>query len=668
MIKKEKVILVLLSMLLLNIALASASIEITQPLKNYNFGDSIFTTITLNPSIVSGSFEINLVCENKTANTYKIAPADGAFSANKEQKVNHKITLTKEFIGDLSGNCYIQASIGKESVSSNNFYLSNDITLSTKTDKLSYNPGEKITWSIDAQKINELPLNGYVAVSGMINTEIEVINGKATGSDIIPTNAEAGKYNLTFFAYDKDENGILNQKTSHAYFEVNQIPTKIEISILNFEAIPGEEYQFGVDLFDQSNKKMPGTLSVSYRSQELNEKQFNVESGSAAKINFSTDATPGEYVVTVSKGEIKVEKEFAVKAVPKIDIQFIENSSILTVKNIGNTIYNESLNVNIGSTQTTIPLYLKLGETKKFNLRAPNGAYDITAQSGTATTQRNLLLTGDAISIREGSGLAFFESNPILWAFIVAILLLLGIIIFLKYKKRTFKSEDRYKTIKEATPTLEQVSKKAYMNKQFLDLAQPKVSEAESSISMKGSKNNCSVICLNVKNSLGIEANKKLNEILEDVKLKQGVVDFRSQHILIIFSPLLTKTFNNEILAAKVAFEIKTKLDDYNKRFKEKITYNIGIHAGEMINSLSGGKLSYTSLGNSIILAKRISDLASEKLLVSGTFRKKLLRELKVQKITHQLGDVEVFEVLSIADIAANEEKLKQLLKRTNFS
>jgi hypothetical protein len=185
---------------------------------------------------------------------------------------------------------------------------------------------------------------------------------------------------------------------------------------------------------------------------------------------------------------------------------------------------------------------------------------------------------------------------------------------------------------------------------------------------MKGNKDVCSVICLKIKNSLGVEANKKLNEILEDVKLKLGVVDYKSQHILIIFSPLLTKTLNNEIIAAKVALDIKTKIDDYNKRFKEKITYNIGIHAGEMINSLSGGKLSYTSLGNSIILAKRISDLTNEKLLVSGTFRKKLLRELKVEKVAHQLGDVEVFEVLSIADIAANEEKLKQLLKRTSFS
>jgi hypothetical protein len=240
----------------------------------------------------------------------------------------------------------------------------------------------------------------------------------------------------------------------------------------------------------------------------------------------------------------------------------------------------------------------------------------------------------------------------------------------MKNKKRTFKSEERYGNVVEERPTLEQVSKKAHMQKQYLDLSQPRISEAESNISMTGSKDFCSIVSLNIKNSnvLGTEGNSKINEILTEAKSRLGVVDWKSQHALIIFSPLLTKTYNNEILAAKTAFEIKTKIDEYNKRFKDKIVYNIGIHAGEMINTLINGKLNYTSLGNTIILARRISDLTNEKLLVSGTFRQKLLRELKVQKIEHKLGDVEIYEVQRIADIAANEEKLKQLLKRTNFS
>jgi hypothetical protein len=668
--KREKVTLAIIGILLFNIFIASASMQITQPLRTYNFGDSIFTTITLNPSSVSGSFEINVVCENKSANVYKIAPAEGAFTENREQKVNHKITLTREFIGALGGNCHILSSIASESVTSDSFYLSDDITLLVKLDKTNYNPEEKITWTIDAKKSNGLPLNGYVEISGLINSNLEIKDGKLTGSAIIPANSEANKYNLSVLAYDKDNNGILNQEKSFGYFEINQVPTKIDISMLGFEAVPGEEFSFGVDLYDQSSKKMPGILSLAYTSEQNIQKKLDVQADSIAKLNFSYNATPGKYLLTLSKDSIKTQKEFTLKAVPRVNIELTENSSILIVKNIGNTIYNDSLGVTIGEQLTTIPLNLQIGEEKKFNLQAPDGSYSVIAQSGESTATRNLLLTGDVISIREGSGTIIFEASPIIWVFIVGVLLLLAVVIFMKNKKRTFKFNEKHRNIREETPTLVQVSKKAHMQKQFLDLAQPRVSEAESNISMKGSKNLCSIISLNIKNkaTLGLEATKKLNEVLEQTQSKLGVVDMRSQHILVIFSPLLTKTFNNELVAVKAADSMKIQLDDYNKRFSDKINYNIGIHSGEMINSLNNGKLNYTSLGNSIILAKRISDLGNEKLLVSGTFRQKLLRELKAQKITHALGNVDVFEVQRIADTEANQEKLKQLLKRTSFS
>jgi len=669
--KRDKVILTLLGVILFNILLVSATIEITQPLEKYNFGDSIFTTVTLNPQTVSGSFEINVVCGSQSANVYKIAPAESAFSVNQEQKINHQIVLTKEFIGNLSGTCNIVASLGEEVAHSNNFLLSGDIIINAKIDKTIYNPGETIRLEIEAQKINELPLNGFIEISGnLTNSAKEVVAGKISELFQIPNNSAAGKYEIILFAYDKDENGILNQKRTSTYYTIAQVPTKIEINLLNLEATPGQSYEFTANLFDQSGLKMNDTLSAFYISEKGEKKQISFESGSTTKIEFSTDATAGKYFLTVSKGTTKAEKEFTLLSVPKIDIQFLENSSVLIVKNIGNVAYNDSLNITIGETATTIPLTLALGEEKKFNLQAPNGMYSVTAQSGESTTERKLLLTGDAVSIREGDGTIIFEASLWIWVFIVAILVLLIIVLLMKYKKRTFKSEERYNNIKETTPTLEQVSKKTQMQKQFLDLSRPRVSEAESNLSMKGSKDICSVISLKIKNksTLGMEGNKKLNELLEEAGSIAGVVDMRSQHILIIFSPLMTKTSSNEIVAAKFAFGLKTKLDEYNKRFQDKISYNIGVHSGEMINSLNNGKLNYTSIGNSIILAKRISDLTDEKLLVSGTFRQKLLRELKVQKINHSLGDVEVFEVQRIADVTANEEKLKELLKRVSFS
>lgn len=130
----------------------------------------------------------------------------------------------------------------------------------------------------------------------------------------------------------------------------------------------------------------------------------------------------------------------------------------------------------------------------------------------------------------------------------------------------------------------------------------------------------------------------------------------------------MTKTFKNELLASKAAVEIKEKLDAYNKKFNDKISYSIGINAGDMISSVSSGKLNYTSLGNSIVLAKRISDISEEKVLISEAVRQKLMRELKVNKFEHNLGSVYIYEILKIVDTEANQDKLKDLLKRTSFS
>lgn len=649
--------------------LASATIEITQPLETYNFGDSIFVTVTLNPAEVSGSFEINMICDASSVNLYKISPAEGSFSANKEQKINHRIDLTKEFIGTLSGDCYIQSSLGQESVSSNHFLLTDVLNLNVKLDKYSYSPSESVIWTIDSTKANGRPLNGFVEVSGQQNSTKPVVNGVAAGSFQLFNNTAAGSYTLEFYAYDLDENGILNQKRYSASYEVKQVPTSIALSLPGLEATPGTSYEFAADLFDQTGNKMDALLTVVYTSPNGKQNQLGVNSGSSAKIDFPTNATPGKYTLTVSQGNLKQTKDFTVLQFPKVSLEFLEDSSLLIVKNIGNVPYVDSLNVVIGEQTETIELNLKVGEEKRFNLQAPNGLYDVSAQSGDNSVQKQVFLTGRAIGVDDWKGLGMLQQYPFIWIFIVGVLVLAGLVVFIRfYKNKTYNYGERIKLDKRED--LSVISAKAHMKKQFLDLSKPMVDEAESNLSMKGSKDYCSVVSLNVKNhsALGVEARNKLNEIISDAKAKSGVVDWRGSHALIIFSPLITKTYKNEIIAAKVAWKIKIEIDTYNARFKDRISYNIGLNAGEMISSLNNGKLNYTSLGNSILLAKRISDLSESKLLASEQFRQKLIRELKVEQFSHSLGNLKVFNISRIADVEANDQKLKDLLKRTSFS
>ncbi len=659
--KKSGSLILIISILF--ISLASATIQITQPLENYNFGDSIFTTVTVNPSVVSGSFEINLVCENTTANVYKISPAESAFSAGVEQKINHKIILTKEYLGNVFGTCYLVASIGKEVVSSNSFSLSSDINLNVKTDKYSYEPGEAITITIDAVKANGKLLNGFVDVSGSTTFNKQIVDGHVQEIFTTIETLEAGKYDLTITAYDSDDNGILNQKEVSLQYEIKQIARSIAISLANTEFSPGNEFEFGADLYDQSGKVMNGNLSALVISPSGEENQIGVNSGSSAKLLFLQNSTPGNYRLVVSIGTLSEEKDFSVLAVPKIEMEILENSSIFLVRNVGNAPFDDYVNVSIGENSTqTLKLNILPGEERRFSLSAPEGTYGVKVAAGNSTVEKQVLLTGSVIRVNEYNGLSVLSKYPLIWGFIALLIILLALVILRRFKKTT-NYKDRIVPEKKENITV--VSAKAKMKKDFVDLGKMNVSEAESTLNMKGSKDFCSIVSVSVKNmnALGNDAKAKLSDVVSAAKDKKAVVEWKQNHILIIFSPMVTKTYKNEISAAKAAWKIKEQLDEYNRRFNDKINFNIGINCGEMVSSLASGKLNYTSLGSTILAAKRVAESDAGKVLITMPFRQKVLREIKVNKINDN-----VFEITRIADVEANSDKLKELLKRNSFS
>jgi hypothetical protein len=82
-----------------------------------------------------------------------------------------------------------------------------------------------------------------------------------------------------------------------------------------------------------------------------------------------------------------------------------------------------------------------------------------------------------------------------------------------------------------------------------------------------------------------------------------------------------------------------------------------------MVVSKTKDKIKYTSLGNLMPVVKKMGDSANAKLIINDGIRKKLLRDLKVEKYK-TVGEKQTFSVISVKDREANEQKLKDLLKR----
>ena len=509
--KKELMFLSIFFTLLILTSFANAKILVSEPEKIYNLGDKLYLTVTTKPASVSGFFEIKLVCNNESLTIERFIA--NRFKAGEEQKINIELPLTPQYIQQMRGDCYILASISDEEAATKTFLITDKITIKATLDKKSYDPGETITLKIEAIKANNEPLEGFVEASGIADFSKAVVNGMVTETFTTPETTEAGNYDLNLFLYDIANNQILNHANKTLSIKINQVPQFIQISLSKLEAIPGENFSFGADIFDQAGKKMSGAISISIISPDGEEKHMTINSGEIGSINLATNATAGTWKILASFENVNEEKDFVVKPVQRAKFSF--SGPIFTVKNIGNCPYNKTIEIIVGGKKIKKEFSspIPIGEERKFKIKGPKGEQEVIVSDGSISEKKIIPLTGDVISISELKGPRIF-SKSILWAFIILVLLSFGSIIFFRFKNKSVKLRDKIKL-----PFKRQEQKQE--QKQAVEELEPKSGIAESSLVLKGEKNKSAVICIKLKNKLGRNAKEELIKILESLKYKK---------------------------------------------------------------------------------------------------------------------------------------------------
>ena len=566
------------------------------------------------------------------------------------------------------------ASIADEQALTKEFKISNSMTLNARLDKENYNPGEAITLTIEAIKDNEMPLNGFIEISGAKEISKTISEGKTKEIFAMPETSEAKQYALTVYAYDKIDGEILNEKNETLNFNINQIPSSVVISLVSSEVTPGTEFTYSVDLFDQSGIEIEKTVSINLISPNGEEEQIVSSTESIESIKFEKNATAGNWVLNVRVGELYEEKEITVLENKEIEIELV--GPLLLIKNVGNAVYDKTINVKIGEEIKPLELKINVGEERTFNLKAPEGEYDIFINSGQNEIQGRAFLTGNAIDVQNMGGVGFLNKYPIIWIFLVILIGAFATVMYFKSRTKTHKLKpSTKKTKRKLSMSKINLSKKKLKDltvtekpeKNVKDFTESKTAKqgAESSLVMAGDKEIASILAIKIPNlpKLGKAAKQELLKILSIAKNNKGMIERKEDYIMAVFSPLVTKTYKNEVLAAKSAEGIKDSLIAYNKLHVDKIPFNIGLNSGEIIASLENGKLKYTSLGNTITLARRIADSDSNKVLVSETLRHKVLKDLKTIE-AKEVGKIKTYEVTKVEDREANKEKLQEILKR----
>jgi hypothetical protein len=457
-------------------------------------------------------------------------------------------------------------------------------------------------------------------------------------------------------------------------------------------ATPGDNFSIGVEVYDQSGVAMDGGVSLEIVSPENERMERSVQTGEVGDFDFVSNSTVGTWRMIGSFNDLLGEREFEMLGVQKVDFDF--EDSILTVTNVGNLVYNKSITVNIGEETLNLDLEIGLGEVRKFSINAPSGEYEVVINDGDSSVSRTVLLTGNAISIKDLEEVGIFKSYSIVWVFLGIVVIAVGVVWYMKRRKKKgvggghgvvrgivrgvgkvkakvpgkvkAKVGDTMNFTKKS-PKVQGLDDNGYSHedKTMVDLTKKSVGTAESTLVLKGDKYVSAVVALSVKNfkELGDVGKDALHGAVGKAQKKKGLVDWRGDYVFVVFSPIVTKTYKNEALAAKIGQEILDDLNAYNKKFKDKIKFGLGVHVGELIASKEGGKLKYTSVGNTISLAKRISDSDSGKLIVSEPIRKKLIRDLKVTK-GKEIGENLTYVVSAIKDRSGDKARLDDLLKR----
>jgi hypothetical protein len=197
----KKVLTILLFTIII-CSFASAEMIINQqPSEVYNLGDSVSVPITIKTiGGVSGMFSMDLLCGSKQINFYK----NGVnLVAGEEKIMDASLVLTKELLGENVGKCKIKGMLGTETpILTNEFKVSNLLTLQPNTELTKFDPGQSILIIGDATKENGQPANGFIDLEIVLANSSKdniiqrgtINNGMYSMNITLPENMRAGKY------------------------------------------------------------------------------------------------------------------------------------------------------------------------------------------------------------------------------------------------------------------------------------------------------------------------------------------------------------------------------------------------------------------------------------------------------------------------------------------
>jgi len=234
----------------------------------------------------------------------------------------------------------------------------------------------------------------------------------------------------------------------------------------------------------------------------------------------------------------------------------------------------------------------------------------------------------------------------------------LGFVAFLFFKKGYKRNFIGYITKRKKSKETTSLIKGSLLNTR---------NKAELSLSIKGDKQNVSVVCLKIKNLPEISSKKgivqeSLQKIIDLIEEKKGYVYENNENLFFIFAPVNTKTFSNERTAIDIAQKIESALTEGNRLYKDKIEFGIGANYGTIVAKKDKGILQFMSMGTLITTAKKTANASKGEILLGEKINDKLRTELRTEKEIH--GNTELYRIKEVKTKGDHKNFLSNFVKR----
>jgi len=160
----------------------------------------------------------------------------------------------------------------------------------------------------------------------------------------------------------------------------------------------GEKIILKISLSDNQNIPLNAEVKLTFQNADKTKSiEKNVQSNKIIEVDLE-NASSGFWNIIAKYNTQEVKSTFSIEEDEKA--RFSLEGDNLIVENIGNTKYEETLDIVIGDTIGKKIVSLNIGEKSKFRLIAPDGTYSIKVSDGKTTLNKGeVKLTGEAIGI-----------------------------------------------------------------------------------------------------------------------------------------------------------------------------------------------------------------------------------------------------------------------------